>query len=174
MYKVFIINIHILLNTIFGRIMRMQWNSKDLTQYLDTKEYIDTIIIPLQAFHMSQDNQLKKDAFLRNVLSIYTKETEKELSGRVLLTPAYNYLKFTELEEEVIRLNEWVENIKKQPFKTIFFMTFDMKWKKVESKMDGHLIWLPGIDSVDLQAKETAKMIQNQVTQIGELIRSYW
>src|SRR5690625_670875 len=152
----------------------MQWNSEDLTQYLGAKEYIDTIIIPLQPFHLSKDNQLKKDAFLRNVLSIYTNETEKELSGRVLLTPAYNYLKFTKLEEEVDRLNKWVEDIQKQPFNTIFFMTFDMMWKKVESKMNGHLIWLPGIDSVDIHAAETVKMIQNQVSQIGELIRSYW
>jgi len=152
----------------------MQWNSEDLAQYMDAKEYIDTIIIPLQPFHLSKDNQLQKDAFLRNVLSIYTNETEKELSGRVLLTPSYNYLKFTQLEEEVTRLNNWVEDIKNQPFHTIFFMTFDMKWKKVESKLDGHLIWLPGIDSGDLHTKEAVKMIQNQVTQISELIRSYW
>src|SRR5690625_64565 len=152
----------------------MQWNSEDLAQYMDAKEYIDTIIIPLQPFHLSKDNQLQKDAFLRNVLSIYTNETEKELSGRVLLTPSYNYLKFTQLEEEVNRLNNWVEDITNQPFHTIFFMTFDMKWKKVESKLDGHLIWLPGIDSGDLHTKEAVKMIQNQVTQISELIRSYW
>jgi len=152
----------------------MQWNSEDLEQYLSAKEYIDTIIIPLQPFHLSKDNQLKRDAFLRNVLSIYTNEIEKELSGRVLLTPAFNYLKFTELENEVARLNDWVKDIKMQPFQTIFFMTFDAMWKKIESNLDGHLIWLPGIDSGDLHTKEAVKMIQNQVTQIGELIRSYW
>src|SRR5690625_154216 len=152
----------------------MQWYKEDIEQYLNAKEYVDTVIILLQPFHLSHDKELLKDSFLRQALSIYANEIEQELSGRVFLTPEYNYLKSSQLENEVTRINNWVQDIKKQPFQSVFYLTFDIAWRKVESDLNGELIWLPGISSGDLQAKETVSMIQNQVTQISELIKSYW
>ncbi|MBO1003042.1 DUF2487 family protein [Pseudogracilibacillus auburnensis] len=152
----------------------MKWFSEDLTKYIQAKEYIDTVIIPLQAFHLSEDNSLKKDAFQREVLSIYAREIEKELSGRILLTPTYNYLKFSDIDREVNRLNEWLNDIGNQPFKTVFAMTFDNSWKKIEKELDCHLLWLPGIKSGNIKSEETLKVIRSQVEQISELIRSYW
>lgn len=152
----------------------MKWFSEDLTKYIQAKEYIDTVMIPLQAFHLSEDNSLKKDAFQREVLSIYAREIEKELSGRILLTPTYNYLKFSDIDREVNRLNEWLNDIGNQPFKTVFAMTFDNSWKKIEKELDCHLLWLPGIKSGNIKSEETLKVIRSQVEQISELIRSYW
>lgn len=152
----------------------MRWFSEDIKKYIPAKEYIDTIIIPLQAFQLSEDSSLEKDAFQREVLSIYAQEIEKELSGRIMLTPTYNYLKFTNMESEMNRLNEWIENIETQPFKTIFVMTFDNSWKKVEKDLNCNLLWLPGIKSGNIKSEETILVIRNQVEQISELIRSYW
>src|SRR5690625_1044001 len=152
----------------------MQWYKEDIEKYLNAKEYVDTVIIPLQPFHLSHDKELLKDSFLRQALSIYANEIEQELSGRVLLTLEYIYLKSNQLEDEVSRANKCVQDMKKQPFQSVFFLTFDVGWKKVESSLNGELIWLPGISSGDLQSKETVSMIQNQVTQISELIKSYW
>lgn len=152
----------------------MKWFSEDLKKYVQAKEYIDTAIIPLQAFHLSQDATLEKDSFQREVLSIYAQEIEKELSGRMLLTPTYNYLKFAEIDQEVYRLNEWISNIENQPFKTIFVMTFDNSWKKIEKELNCNLLWLPGIKSGNIKSEETIKLIRSQVEQISELIRSYW
>src|SRR5690625_1194810 len=152
----------------------MRWFSEDIKKYIPAKQYIDTIIIPLQAFQLSEDSSLEKDAFQREVLSIYAQEIEKELSGRIMLTPTYNYLKFTNMESEMNRLNEWIENIETQPFKTIFVMTFDNSWKKVEKDLNCNLLWLPGIKSGNIKSEETILVIRNQVEQISELIRSYW
>src|SRR5690625_3490750 len=132
----------------------MKWQKDDVKKYIDAKEFVDTILIPLFPFQLSNDKQLTKDAFLRQALLIYANETEKELSGRVFLIPEYSYLKSEMLKDEVSRLNKWVEDIKQQPFQKIFFLTFDMNWRKVESTLEGHLIWLPGVSSGDLQAKE--------------------
>ena len=41
----------------------MKWRDSDLKQYKNTKEYIDTIIIPIIPFQMSQDDDLEKLAF---------------------------------------------------------------------------------------------------------------
>src|SRR5690625_4651473 len=111
----------------------MQWYKEDIEKYINAKEYVDTIIIPLQPFHISEDKEILKDAFLRQALTIYSTEIEKELSGRVLLTPEYHYLKSANRDDEIVRINNWVKDMKTQPFESVFFLTFDIGWKKVES-----------------------------------------
>lgn len=152
----------------------MKWFQNDLQKYGQAKEYIDTLLIPLQAFHFSEDESLVKDAFQREVLSIYANEIEKELSGRLMLAPTYFYLKSSETDVEIERLNSWVKDVQQQPFKTVFLMTFDNKWKKVEKDLEGNLLWLPGLKPMDINSKEAVSVIRNQIEQISELIRSYW
>lgn len=152
----------------------MKWKTDDLKKYVQAKEYIDTVIIPLQPFHFSEESSLEKDAFLRESLAVFSNDIEKELSGRVMLTPTYNYAKFSNIEDEVARLNDWIKEIEKQPFSTVFILTFETAWKKNESAINGNLLWLPGISSGDINSKETITVIRNQVEQISELIRSYW
>lgn len=152
----------------------MQWIKKDLLQYIQAKEYVDTILVPLTPFHLSNDVELVKSGFQNEALSIFINEIEKDLAGRVMLTPKYTYLKSTDKQREVTRLNEWVSDISSQPFSHTFFVTFDSTWKKHETLLNGNLLWLPGIQSGDLYSKEMHSVIQDQVAQICELIRSYW
>lgn len=152
----------------------MKWYKDDIQKYLTAKEYIDTAIIPLQAFHLSDDNNVEQDAFKQEVLQIYAKEIEKELSGRVLLTPTYHYLKSADLSMEMNRLKDWISDIEKQPFKEIFIFTFDTAWKKLEKELPCNLIWFPGMKTGNIRSEEANKLIRNQVEQISELIRSYW
>src|SRR5690625_2096050 len=152
----------------------MKWINKDLNKYLQAKEYIDTIIIPLQPFQFSDENTIEKDAFLGNLLSIYVNNIEIELSGRLFLLPSYTYVKDNNLENEVSRLNKWVDHVMQQTFKHVFFITCDMQWKKNEKDLNGELIWLPGASTVDISSSEAKVIIQNQVEQMSELIRSYW
>ncbi|ASN05517.1 DUF2487 family protein [Virgibacillus necropolis] len=152
----------------------MQWVKKDLLQYIQAKEYVDTTIVPLTPFHLSNDTELPKSGFQGEALSIFINQIERDLAGRVMLTPNYTYLKNADKQQEVARLNEWVEDVASQPFNHTFFITFDSKWKKHESMLNGTLLWLPGLQSGDLYAKEMHSVIHDQVTQINELIRSYW
>lgn len=152
----------------------MKWLKHDLEKYVEAKEYIDTAVIPVQAFHISREDQLTKDSFDCEVLSIYANEIEKELSGRVLLTPTYTYFKGTDLEREAKRINEWSDELKQQPFQHIFILTLDLQWKKHEALLDGNLLWLPGLKPTNLQSQEAVQVIRGQIEQISELIRSYW
>src|SRR5699024_3232336 len=103
----------------------MKWNKASLEQYVQAKEYVDTLIIPLSHFHLSQDNDLKKRAFRSDLLSIFSNEIEKELTGRIILTNSFNYLKKSNKETETNQLNEWLDDAKTQPFIHIFLVTFD-------------------------------------------------
>lgn len=152
----------------------MRWIKSDLERYVEAKEYIDTLLVPLLPFEYSADVNLAKNALQIEILSIFLKELEKELTGRVVLSPDYHYLKSSPKEGEIERLNHWISDAKKQPFEHVFFVTFDSSWKKEESTMDGVLLWLPGSHSGEVQSKEIATMIRDQVEQVGELIRSYW
>lgn len=152
----------------------MQWSKQDLEQYIQAKEYVDTLIIPLLPYQLSHESNVGQDAFQGEVLRIFTNAIEKELTGRVLLTPNYSYLRAKDLKPEVERLNTWVENALMQPFEHVFFVTFDTNWKKHESNLEGSLIWLPGAQTGDTQSKEMQTFIHNQVNQISELIKSYW
>ncbi|MFA1820720.1 YpiF family protein [Virgibacillus oceani] len=152
----------------------MKWKKEDLSRYIQAKEYIDTVIIPLIPFQFTDEHNLERNAFQSEVLSILSNEIEKELTGRIILTPNYHYIKSSELEQESQILQGWVDEIKKQPFEHFFYLTFDSEWKKNEGKLDGTLLWLPGVKSGNLQSAEMHTMIKDQVEQIGELIRSYW
>ncbi|RDW22054.1 YpiF family protein [Oceanobacillus chungangensis] len=152
----------------------MRWRSSDLTKYGDSKQYIDTIIIPLIPFQMSHNEELEKLAFQSELLNIFTSEIEKELAGRIMLMPAYSYLKSADIETEINRINGWITDIKEQPFANVFLFTLDATWKKKEQTLDGHMLWLPSVQLGDLQSKEMRAMIRDQVNQLIELIRSYW
>src|SRR5690625_7419983 len=152
----------------------MKWNKASLEQYVQAKEYVDTLVIPLSPFHLSQDSDLKKSAFQSELLSIFSNEIEKELTGRIMLTPSFNYLKKSNKETEANRLNEWLDDAKTQPFNHIFLVTFDAAWKKNEEALNGHLLWLPGITSEDLHSKKIHALMQAEERRVGKLIQSYW
>ena len=152
----------------------MRWLKDDVEKYVEAKEYVDTIVIPIQSFQLAEDGHLVKDTFAGEVLAIYANEIEKELSGRLMLMPTYTYNKSSDIEREVARLNEWIADIKEQPFEHIFLLTLDLHLKKSEKELDGNLLWFPGLQPTDLQSQEAVQMIRSQIEQISELIRAYW
>src|SRR5690625_3772014 len=90
----------------------VKWHKDDLAKYLQAKEYVDTLLIPTISFQVEDEANIEKDAFKSEVLTIYLNEIEKELSGRVFVTPAYSYIKQKDLSSEVIRLNTWIDHLK--------------------------------------------------------------
>lgn len=152
----------------------MQWTKKDIQTYLGSKEYIDTAIIPIIPFQLSRESEIGKSTSKRELLSIFATEIEKELSGRVLLVPNYYYLEFGDKETEAKRLNDWTQELFKQPFKHVFILTFDSGWKRHEKELEANLLWLPGFHADDPNSDEMKLMIRGQVADVVELMRSYW
>lgn len=152
----------------------MRWKKSDLERYIEAKEYIDTLIVPLLPFEFSNDVHLTKNAAQMEILTIFLHELEKEFAGRVVLSPHYYYLKSTNKETELDRLNTWIADAKKQPFEHMFLVTYDATWKKEEAMMNGTLLWLPATQTADIQSKEVVSLIRDQVEQVSELIQSYW
>ncbi|MDL4840812.1 YpiF family protein [Aquibacillus rhizosphaerae] len=152
----------------------MQWNKDDIKQYIEVTEYVDTLLIPLMPFTMNMDKQVEKIVVQGELIKIFSSELERRFKGRIFLTPSFTYLSESDKGNGVEQLNKWVEEAMDNPFKHVFFLTFDAQWKKFESKMNGNLLWFPSVQSGDLNSEATKSMIKDQISQVMELIRSYW
>lgn len=152
----------------------MKWKKSDLLQYVQAKEYIDTILLPLVPMQLSNDEEGDKYSTQAEVMAILVNGIEKELTGRTMLLPNYHYLKSSNIAKEVQRLNEWVEDIRQQPFNHITYITFDSQWKKEEEDLIGNLLWMPAVQAGEIHSKEMQRIIRDQVGQTVELIQSYW
>lgn len=152
----------------------MKWTKTDMERYKDAKEFVDTLLIPLSPFEIGDDSSLEKDSFQQEVLHLFVHEIEQQLAGRVLLIPTYMYLKDADKENEVKRIQDFLENAQKQPFEHVFYITFDASWRKHEAVLQGNVLWVPSVQKGDLRSKEVQSLIRDQVEQLSELIRSYW
>ncbi|TGB04541.1 DUF2487 family protein [Halobacillus salinus] len=151
----------------------MRFTKADIAQYLPEKEYIDTVVIPLVPFDPASDQDMTKQGYLRELNHIFTNIIEKEYRGRIFLSPDYHYMS-RDHDSEVERINKWIDHYQKQPFEHIFLFTFDMKWKKHENQLNGELLWVPGLQTGDLQSTETQSFVKEQAHEISEFIQSYW
>lgn len=152
----------------------MRWKKEQLEKYVQAKEYIDTILLPVIPFQMGDDEESVKTSVQSELMNIFALEIERELTGRVMLAPSYYYLKTMSKEAEAARMNDWIEDMKQQPYKHIFLLTFDAGWKKHERQLDGSLLWLPAIQTGDMQSEELKGFVRDQTAQISEVIRTFW
>jgi|SRR5690625_706128 len=151
----------------------MKWTSKHIKQYSEAQEYVDTIILPLVPFTFLGEESGKK-ALQNEVMSIFVNEIEQKLTGRLIQFPHYLYLPSKELEHEVERVNEWIDQNKNEFLEHIILLTFDSTWKKVEQDLKGSLLWVPAMYSGDIHSKEVSQMINDQINELIQLIQSYW
>lgn len=152
----------------------MRWNANDLEMYKKEKQYIDTLVVPLIPISFTMNQKTSDLAFKGEVLSILMGELERELHGRVFLTPSFTYLQSKSLKGEINRLNQWIESILEQPFKHIFLISHDAHWKKDEQDLKGSYVWISNIPSTPLDSEETKRFINGQLEQLVDLFQTYW
>lgn len=152
----------------------MKWNGGSISQYLESREYIDTAVIPLAPLIASDEASVLENASQHEALHILSNELEKELAGRIMLFPAYLYLKAHDHNAELERLEAWISEIQNLPFKHLFLLTFDMSWKRSERELPGELIWIPHMPLDDMKSKEFFHAVKNQSSQIRQLMQTYW
>ncbi|KKI88775.1 hypothetical protein WQ54_30165 [Bacillus sp. SA1-12] len=148
----------------------MKWVLSDVDLYNQSKEYVDTAIIPL--IPVALESEFKGTVSKGEFITYVCNELERQLKGRVFLFPSFSYLKnSTNVIENVI---EWKTKIK-QEFKHVFFLTSDeaLKNSSIE-QMKEHLIWLPVVPFEHMDEKLMRKLLQNQVEQILNILLQSW
>lgn len=148
----------------------MKWVLSDVDVYKQSKEYIDTAIVPL--IPISVDDDFKGTVSKGEFITYVTSELERQLKGRVFLFPAFTYLKNSEnVIENVI---EWKTEIK-QEFKHIVFLTSDVMLKENKSEqLKSNIIWLPTVPFEHMDGGLMKKLLQDQVEQILNILLQSW
>lgn len=150
----------------------MKWVSKDIETYLTAKEYVDTAVVPL--YSVSFGNEMKQSASSAEFITLLTNLLERQFTGRIMMIPPYTYLKSEQFVDIVEGLKKWEEDLEKNEFKHIFYITSDIDWKNSELELAGSLIWLPSLPLEHLNDSQKVSMIESQVKQILSLFTQKW
>ena len=149
----------------------MNWQAIDVKRYLQNKEYIDTVILPLVPLSWESDMlaAVREGEFALAIASA----AERELHGRVLLCPPFAYLKSEAMTDRMKRLKMWENECRAKGTKFVFFVTSDVDWKREEEECPG-LIWFAPVPLEHLEARHQKDVIEENVEIVLKRIRTEW
>jgi len=152
----------------------MRWTKASAAQYITAQAYVDTLLIPLIPIALENTQEIERSAGQHEALQFFAGEMEKELAGRIMLAPAYTYLKQPDMANERMRLTSWLKTFEQQSFRHFFLLTYDPAWRKEAAHLDGELIWMPYTAFQSLPPTELQHAIRGQVKEVMELMCTAW
>lgn len=152
----------------------MKWTKDHLKTYIETKEFVDTLLIPLIRLDLKNDKQLENSGLEREYLDILSYEIERRLAGRIMLLPAYTYIDRALYNNEAKRLNKWIQRFKEDSFKGTFILTLDHEWSKHSHEIDGQVLWLSHVPFDHIMDEAAKPFVQTQADKLSETIQGFW
>jgi hypothetical protein len=150
----------------------LKWVLSDVDVYSQSREYVDTAIVPLIPVSLEAD--LKGTVSKGEFITYVSVELERQLKGRVFLFPTLSYLKKSKnVIESVI---EWKTELQRE-FKHIIFLTSDETLKEYTSDQQNvkdDLIWLPSIPFEHMDESLMKKLLEDQIQQILNILLQSW
>ncbi|WP_028400494.1 YpiF family protein [Ectobacillus panaciterrae] len=147
----------------------MDWNVKDIQLYEQSKEYIDTAVIPLIPLSLGKDIEsfVQKGEFVSQL----SYEMEREYRGRLLLLPPFTYIAGEKSKEEK-RLQEWEAMIQANGLRHIVYVTSDYDWK--DSELAGMMFWMPALPLHQLDEKARRDVLHSNIREILSVLTEKW
>ncbi len=146
----------------------MNWTVQDMDTYLQQKEYIDTLIVPLLKVETVPGN-MKNSASSSEFLMHLTTFIETQFKGRMMLMPPFAYTPSTDLTDLATTLSR---DLLAAPFKHVFFLTTDSAWTSI--KVEGEVIWLPSIPLENMEPQLRKTIIEDQLRQALPRFMEKW
>ncbi|WP_301108911.1 DUF2487 family protein [Sporosarcina sp.] len=146
----------------------MNWVPKDVDTYINQKEYIDTVVVPLIAVDTKPET-MKNSASSSEFLMNLSKFIEKQFKGRMMFLPPVSYTQSTNIQQLADTLSE---DLKQSSFPHVFYLTTDPKWTSVST--DEKVIWLPSIplETMDDHLRQT--IMEDQLRQVLTHFMEKW
>lgn len=152
---------------------KMKWMTAEVDLFLQSKEYVDTAIIPLVPITIGA--QMKNKVLEGEFITIIGNEIERQFKGRMFLLPAFTYIsKEVSLVNELNRLKDWKELATSQGFKHIIFLTSDRSWKEYEEELNSSLIWLSPIPLEHVDSNLKQQIITDQIQALVPMLLKAW
>ncbi|PLR99735.1 YpiF family protein [Bacillus sp. T33-2] len=149
----------------------MKWNSADVEIYVKSKEYVDTIVLPLLPVSFGDD--IKQAASMTEFISLLSMQLERQFKGRIMLLPGFTYLT-ADPETSLSNIKRWEQEFRVKQFQHIFYLTSDSNWKQHEAGLHGSLIWLPSLQIGNLDENYKTSILEDQVKQLLNLFVQKW
>jgi len=136
--------------------------------YIQQKEYIDTLIIPLLKME-TEPESMKSGSSSIEFLMHLSSFIEAQFKGRIMLSPPFTYTQSTDLATFAETLSKDIGLLE---FKHVFYITTDSNWTSIT--IDEEVIWLPSIplESMDKQLRQT--IIEDQLRQVLPRLTKKW
>lgn len=150
----------------------MRWNEQDAKTFNKAKDYVDTALIPL--IPLEGGKQLEDVVKMGEFTNYLTDFLERQYTGRVFLLPPFTYLREESAAEKYERLKNWTAYFEKEGFKHFMFVTADMKWREIDAKAIGELIWVPAFSMKDMDSSKKMHSIAQQAEQIIPIMTEKW
>ncbi|MFL0400915.1 YpiF family protein [Bacillus nitratireducens] len=149
----------------------LKWIVKDVEQFEQAREYVDTGIIPLLS--ISTAKEMKMVVEQGEFIEALSMELEREYKGRVLLLPAFTYLVESQKNEKD-RLQEWTNHLQRQGFKHIAYVTSDFSWKEDMQELQGDLFWFPSLSLEQFSDQAKREVIRVHIKNIMVMLEERW
>ncbi|HHY73182.1 MAG TPA: DUF2487 family protein [Bacillus bacterium] len=150
----------------------MKWISTDIEMYMKAKEYVDTVVVPLVP--ISLQGEISTICEMGEFITILSAELEREYKGRMVLLPAFTYLKNEETTALIERINLWNRTLVDSGVKHVILLTSDPDWKLNEKDVQATLLWVPSISFHDVDKKYIEQMLKSQLKPIQTIVMNLW
>ena len=142
----------------------MKFQAEDADLFLQSKDYIDTAIIPLVGIDASH---IKQTVSLGEFTMLVAEDLERQLKGRVFLFPPHTYLEVK--QEDILAVKQSLQ----EHFQHVVFITSDTKWKEQLEVSESAFI-LQSVPLEHLKVNLKQKVIQDSVEQILNFLLQKW
>ncbi|MCU9613701.1 YpiF family protein [Caldibacillus lycopersici] len=149
----------------------MRWTAKESALFFESKEYIDTALVPLTP--IAFDEQGRETGNANEFIQLITMNIEKQFKGRILLLPAFTYFHSESDDWKNQLLASWLNELKSN-FKHVFIISTDQSWKPILEKSGNEFIWLPAVPLEHLEDEYKTTIIEGQVKQLLNLFVMKW
>lgn len=146
----------------------MHFIGKDMGQYVNQREYVDTAVVPLLELNLSSTG-LKSSAGASEYLQSLTALLEKQFKGRIMLFPPVSYSSNADRNRLSAEISAEME---KAGFKHVFYMTTDSSWRTIDELKN--LLWLPAIPTEDMDRNFKQSVMEDQLRQVLPLFLKEW
>jgi len=149
----------------------LKWIVKDVEQFEQAREYVDTGVIPLLS--ISAAKEMKMVVEQGEFIELLSMELEREYKGRVLLLPAFTYIVESQKNEKG-RLQEWTNHLRSEGFKHIAYVTSDFSWKEDIKELQGDLFWFPSLALEQFSDQAKREVIHAHIKNIMVMLEEKW
>lgn len=143
----------------------MRFDGIDAIKSLTERQYVDTLVVPL--VELAFDEEIVRKAEANEVIQAVALETERQLSGRTMLSPTVSYIDADtgrSLAQTI--MNEAVTS----GFSHVLFISSDLRFKESELP----IIFVPPLALKGMSGEQSHTMVQNFATQVITELSSRW